>query len=87
MVSWSGFGHIFGTLAGVAGGGGILGLLGNAILTGIAWGLFGLVAGMLYGQWAGQAVSAGRVTGMRGLLVPDSSMLLAWTEGPALPDL
>jgi hypothetical protein len=84
IVSWGGFGLIFGALAGVTGGGGILGLLSNAVLTGVAWGLFGLIAGVLYGHFAGQAVTAGSLKGLRGLLVPGSSMLLAWTEGPAL---
>src|SRR5215471_2983786 len=82
VISWGAFGLVCGALAGVFGGGGILGLLGGGVLTGIGWGLFGLVAGALYGLWAGQAVSAGRLKRVGRLLAPGTSMLLAWAEGP-----
>ena len=52
VVSWGTFGLIFGAIAGGVGGG-ILNLLGNAILTGVGWGLFDRVAGLSYGWWAG----------------------------------
>jgi hypothetical protein len=55
-------------------------------VTGIDWAVFGLVAGALYGLWAGRAVSARRLKGLRGLLVPGSSMLVAWADGPVRPD-
>jgi hypothetical protein len=50
VISWGGFGLVFGA---VAGGGGILSVLGNVLVTGVAWGLFGLVAGTSTGS--GQA--------------------------------
>jgi hypothetical protein len=82
VASWGGFGLVFGAIAGAAGGGGVFGFLGDALLTGVAWGLFGLVAGLLYGLWAGQAVSAGTLRGVSRLLAPGTSMLVAWAEGP-----
>jgi hypothetical protein len=82
VVSWGGFGLVFGAVAGAIGGGGLLGLLGHGLVTGVAWGLFGLVAGLLYGRWAGQATSAGRLRGVGRLLAPGTSMLLAWADGP-----
>jgi hypothetical protein len=71
---------------GVFGGGGVLSFVDNAVVTGIAWGVFGLVAGALYGLWAGRAVSARRLKGLRGLLVPGSSLLVAWADGPVRQD-
>jgi hypothetical protein len=44
------------------------------------------VAGALYGLWAGRAVSARRLKGLSGLLVPGSSILVAWADGPVSPD-
>jgi hypothetical protein len=37
VVSWGGFGLVFGAIAGGVGGG-ILGLLNNEIVTGVTWG-------------------------------------------------
>jgi len=62
-------------------------LVDNAVVTGIAWALFGLVAGALYGLCAARAVSARRLKGLRGLLVPGCSMLVAWAAGPVRPDI
>ena len=64
----------------------MLGFVDNAVVTGIAWGVFGLVAGALYGLGAGRAVSARRLKGLRGLLVPGCSLLVAWADGPLHPD-
>jgi hypothetical protein len=54
------------------------------LCTGVAWGAFGLVAGVLYGTWAGQAVTAGRLksTVVSRVLAPGTSMVLAWVDGP-----
>ena len=86
LVSWGLFGVAVGALAGAFGGGGVHGFVDNAVVTGIGWAVFGLVAGALYGLWAGRAVSARRLKGLRGLLVPGSSMLVAWADGPVRPD-
>ena len=43
-------------------------------------------AGALYGLWAGRAVSARRLKGLSGLLVPGSSILIAWADGPVSAD-
>ena len=86
VISWGAFGLVCGALAGVFGGGGILGLLGGAVTTGVGWGAFGLVAGALYGLWAGRAISAGRLNRVGRLLAPGTSMLLAWAEGPLSQD-
>ena len=56
------------------------------MVTGIGWAVFGLVAGALYGLWAGRAVSARRLQGLSGLLVPGTSMLVAWADGPVSQD-
>jgi hypothetical protein len=85
VLGWGAFGLVFGAISGGLSGGGVVGLVGNAVLTGVAWGLFGLVAGVLYGLWAGQAVSARRLRRLGQLLTPGSSMLLAWADGPASP--
>jgi uncharacterized membrane protein len=85
VISWGGFGLVFGAIAGAAGGG-FLGFLNSAFLTGLIWGLFGLLAGALYGLWAGRAISARRLKGIGVLLIPDTSMLVAWADGPASPE-
>jgi uncharacterized membrane protein len=86
LVSWGLFGVVVGALAGAFGGGGVHGFVDDAVVTGIGWAVFGLVAGALYGLWAGRAVSGRRLKGLRGLLVPGSSMLVAWADGPVRPD-
>jgi uncharacterized membrane protein len=77
---WGGFGLVCGALAGVTGGGGIVGFLGGGVVTGIVWGLFGLGAGALYGLWAGRAISARRLKGIAPMLEPGTSVLLAWDD-------
>jgi hypothetical protein len=64
----------------VAGDGGVLSFLKDGLVTGIAWGIFGLAAGSLYGLWAGRGVSARRLKGLRPLLSPHTSLLLAWAD-------
>ena len=86
LVSWGLFGVVVGALAGAFGGGGVHSFVSDAVLTGVGWAVFGLVAGALYGLWAGRAVSARRLKGLSGLLVPGSSILLAWADGPVSQD-
>jgi outer membrane lipoprotein SlyB len=86
LVSWGLFGVVVGALAGAFGGGGVHGFVSDAVVTGIGWAVFGLVAGALYGLWAGRAVSARRLKGLSGLLVPGTSMLVAWADGPVSAD-
>ena len=86
LISWGLFGLVVGALAGAFGGGGVHGIVSNGVVTGILWGVFGIVAGALYGLWAGRAVSARRLKGLSGLLVPGSSILLAWADGPVSAD-
>ena len=86
LISWGLFGVVVGALAGAFGGGGVHGFVSDAVVTGIGWAVFGLVAGALYGLWAGRAVSARRLKGLSGLLVPGTSMLVAWADGPVSAD-
>jgi len=86
LVSWGLFGVVVGGLAGAFGGGGVHSFVSDAVVTGIGWAVFGLVAGALYGLWAGRAVSARRLKGLSGLLVPGSSILVAWADGPVGQD-
>ena len=87
LISWGLFGVVVGALAGAFGGGGVHAFVDNAVVTGIGWAVFGLAAGALYGLWAGRAVSARRLKGLRGLLVPGTSMLVAWADGPVSADI
>jgi outer membrane lipoprotein SlyB len=86
LISWGLFGVVVGALAGAFGGGGVHGFVSDAVVTGIGWAVFGLVAGALYGLWAGRAVSARRLKGLSGLLVPGTSMLVAWADGSVSAD-
>jgi len=86
LVSWGLFGVVVGALAGAFGGGGVHSFVSDAVVTGVGWAVFGLVAGALYGLWAGRAVSARRLKGLSGLLVPGSSILVAWADGPVSAD-
>src|ERR1044071_3532423 len=79
-------GLVCGALAGATGGGGFVGFLEGGLVTGVAWGLFGLGAGALYGLWAGRATSARRLEGIGPILAPGTSTLLAWAEGPLSPE-
>ena len=67
-----------GAIAGASGGG----ILEGGVVTGIAWALFGIFAGSLYGLWVGRSISARRLKGIGMLLAPATSAVLAWTDGP-----
>lgn len=82
VISWGGFGLVFGAIVGLVGGGGILGFLEDGLVTGIAWAVFGLGAGALYGLWAGRSISALRLKGIGEILPKGSSAILAWSDGP-----
>jgi hypothetical protein len=75
------FGLVLGVIAGFGGNGGLFGALERGVVTGIGWAIFGLAAGALYGLWAGLGVSARRLSSIRPILPPDTSMVLAWAEG------
>jgi uncharacterized membrane protein len=81
VISWGLFGLVWGAIAGFASNGGALNSIKSGLVTGILWALFGLVAGALYGLWAGRGVSARRLKGVSPLLPPDTSTVLAWSEG------
>lgn len=81
IVSWGGFGLVYGVIAGFAGDGGILGAIESGIGWAIACGAFGIVAGALFGLWAGRSVSARRLKEIGPLVPPDSSLALAWAGG------
>jgi hypothetical protein len=83
--SWGGLGLVCGALAGIFGGGGVFGFIASGLVTAVVWGLFGLGAGALYGLWAGRSISARRLNGLDGLLRPETSALLAWTDKPLQP--
>jgi uncharacterized membrane protein len=78
---WAAFGLVFGLIAGSSEGGGVLSGLPDGLVTAIAWGVFGLGAGALYGLWAGRAISARRLKGVSPLLSPDTSAMIAWVDG------
>lgn len=82
VISWGGFGLVFGAVVGLVGGGGILGFLKDGVVTGVGWAVFGLVAGALYGLWAGRSISARRLKGIGEILPNGSSAILAWSNGP-----
>jgi len=81
VLSWGLFGVAYGAIVGAVGNGGILSWIENGVVTGVLWAIFGLVAGALYGLWAGRGVSARRLKGVGPLLPPDSSVILAWADG------
>ncbi len=85
VVGWAAFGVAAGLIAGFAGDGGILSSIESGVVTGVIWGIFGLFAGSIYGEWEGRAVSARRLKGIGRLLPPDSSMILAWADGTVDP--
>ena len=85
-IAWGLFGVAYGAIVGFAADGGVLGFIDDAVVTGILWTVFGLVAGTLYGLLAGRAISARRMKPLRPLVPPDSSIALCWAEGPLSDD-
>lgn len=81
LVSWGAFGVLFGVVAGLTGGGGILSSIESGVAVGIVWGVFGAIAGSLFGAWAGRPISSRRLQAMNGFVPPDSSLALGWADG------
>jgi uncharacterized membrane protein len=84
IVSWGGFGLVFGVIVGFAGNGGVLGAAERGLVTGIAWGAFGVVAGALFGLTTGRRASARRLRGIGPLVPPSSSLAVGWA-GSSVP--
>lgn len=78
---WAIYGVAIGLIAGFAGNGGLFGALAKGVVSGIVWGILGLIAGALYGLWAGRSVSARRLNSVQPILPPGTSMVLAWAVG------
>ena len=45
-----------------------------------------MVAGTLYGLWAGRGVSGRRLKGIGPLLAPNTSAVVAWADGSVIDD-
>jgi hypothetical protein len=71
------FGVVYVGIVGLAAGSGVFRFTKGAVVTGMACALFGLVAGALYGLWAGRGVSACGLSRLVHLLEPDTPMVLA----------
>ena len=83
VVSWGGFGLVFGAIAGALGGGGILGIIEGG-LVGHRDRLGRLRPGRGGRLWplGREMISARRLRGVSGLLPPSTSMLVAWAGRP-----
>ena len=66
---------------------GILSHIKSGLVTGVLWGVLGAGVGALYGLWVMRAVSARRLKGIRPLLPPGTSTVLAWSEGDLRPEM
>jgi uncharacterized membrane protein len=82
LRSWGGFGLVFGAVIGAVGSGGVLGIIGDGLLTAVVWGVFGLAAGALYGLMAGAAFSPRGLKSVGSLVGPGTSILMAWVGKP-----
>ena len=80
-IGWALFGLAWGLIVGFTGDGGVLNAIESGLVVGILWGLFGVVAGALYGLWAGRGVSARRLKGLGPFVPPDTSAVVAWADG------
>ncbi len=80
LVSWGLFGLVYGLIVGLVSNHGIVSAVKDTAVATIICAVFGLAAGALYGLWAGRAVSARRLRGVRPLLPPGTSTVLAWSE-------
>ena len=88
ILGWGLFGVAWGLIVGfTAGDDGVLGAIESGAVIGILWGIFGLFAGALYGMWAGRGVSARRLKGLGAFVPPDSSLVVAWAEGPVSQEM
>ena len=71
---------VYGLIAGVVSNHGIFRAVKDTAAAGVVCAVFGLAAGALYGLWAGRAVSARRLKGLRPILPRGTSTVLAWSE-------
>jgi uncharacterized membrane protein YfcA len=72
---------VYGLTVGLSGHHGILSHITSGLVNGLVWAVLGAIAGALYGLWVMRAVSARQLKGMRPLLPPGTSTVLAWSEG------
>lgn len=82
LMWWAAFGLVFGAIAGLFGGGGVLGFIEGAVLTAVVWGVLGLGAGVLYGLVTGWTLSARKLRNVGPASVPNTSTLIGWVDGP-----
>ncbi len=80
LISWGLFGVVYGLIVGVVSNHGIFSAVKDTVAAGVVCAVFGLAAGALYGLWAGRAVSARRLKGLRPILPRGTSTILAWSE-------
>jgi uncharacterized membrane protein len=80
LISWGLFGVVYGLIVGLVSNHGIFSAVKDTVAAGVVCAVFGLAAGALYGLWAGRAVSARRLKGLRPILPPGTSTVLAWAE-------
>jgi uncharacterized membrane protein len=85
-ISWGLFGLAWGLIVGFTGDGGVLGSIESGLVTGILWALFGVIAGALYGMWAGRGLSARRLKRLDTFVPPATSLVVAWAEGSPDPE-
>jgi hypothetical protein len=85
-ISWGLFGLAWGIIVGFTGVGGVLGSVESGLITGVLWAVFGVLAGALYGLWAGRGLSARRLKGLGTFVPPDTSLVVAWADGSPDPD-
>ena len=80
LLSWGGFGLVFGVLAGAAGGGALLGIIESGVSSAIVWGIVGLGVGVLYGLVVLKSFSPRRLKSVGSLAAPGTSILMAWVD-------
>jgi hypothetical protein len=82
IVGWGTFGLLCGVISGATSNSGLAGAIKEGVGAAIALGAFGILAGFIYGLWVGRSISARRLKRVGPLLAPDTSLLLAWSNGP-----
>jgi hypothetical protein len=82
IVGWGAFGLLVGVISAATSDSGLAGVIGQGLVAAIVLGVFGIFAGFLYGLWVGRNISARRLKRVGHLLAPDTSLLVAWADGP-----
>jgi hypothetical protein len=85
VAGWAVFSAACGAIAGLIGNG-FWGAVEDAVIAGVLGGILGFGAGALYGHLVGRAVSEGRLKHIRPLLIPGTSMIVAWAGGALGPE-